>query len=178
MKAEQIVKAARAKEKLAPRGDPSAIVPYRFTEGNEAWKGGARQEPIDYIRSLTRRMRESSPPKEMCAEIGIDPSVTWGEAIFFALGTQGVLGDVMSAREFLAALGFSGTAAKNLVAIQQNAGEMTGVTVDFLKHSHGLTDSQLGEVFAFMDAMPREAIVVDASYLPPVPVAEDENEPA
>jgi hypothetical protein len=42
----------------------------------------------------------------------------------------------------------------------------TGVTFDFLKHSHGLSESQLSEVFAFMDSLPRAKPVIDASYFP------------
>lgn len=168
MKVKSVMKALREQE-AKPKGpkpkNTEALAPYRFTPGTIANPTGTNGR--GYAIELSRKIMQSHPPKALCAEIGVDPTVTWGEAIMFALSSAAVRGDVAAAREVLAALGFSGTAAKNLFAIQNNAGEMTGVTVEFLKHSHGLSDTQIEEVFAFMDALPRAPIVVDASYFPP-----------
>jgi hypothetical protein len=34
---------------------------------------------------------------------------------------------------------------------------------EFLRHSHGLSEEQLAEVYAFMDQLPRKPLVIDAS---------------
>lgn len=163
MKAKKLLQAA--KTKLKPRGKPEAIVPYQFKPLNTAWKT-EKEDPRLYIQQLTARMRNSSPPKEICDEIGVDRKATWGEAIFLTLGKQGALGDVMSAREFLAALGFSGTAAKNLMAVQVNPAE-TGLAHELLRHAHGLSDEQLAGIYSAMDQLPRAPIVVGPEFYPP-----------
>jgi hypothetical protein len=107
---------------------------------------------------------EASPPKELCAQIGVDPSVTWAEAILFSLSKAAAQGDVAAAREVLAALGFSGTQSKNILAVQNNVD--AGSATEFLRRSHGLSEDSLQAVYKFMDSLPREAPVVDASYFP------------
>jgi hypothetical protein len=156
-------------EQPKPKND---LTPYRFQPGTIANPTGENGHGRGYAIELSRKIMRSHPPKALCEEIAVDPSVTWGEAIMFALSSAAARGDVSAAREVLAALGFSGTASKNLFAIQNNAGEMTGVAGDFLKHSHGLSDAQITEVFAFMDSLPRAAIQIDATYFPP---AEEEQ---
>jgi len=41
-----------------------------------------------------------------------------------------------------------------------------GTAYDFLRHSHGLDDGQLAEVYAFMDGLERQKPVIDASFFP------------
>ena len=50
------------------------------------------------------------------------------------------------------------------VAVQVNEG--AGLAFEFLKHSHGISEADMQKVFAFMDSLPREKPVVDASYFP------------
>lgn len=173
-----LVKAAKKRPAKKPNVQPSSIeatAPYRFKPGvcpNPLGRGAA--DPLGYIRELSARMMHASPPKAICDQLGLDTEVTWGEAIFITLAKQGAFGDVASAREFLAALGFSGTAAKSLIAIQQNTdGGLNPTVVEFLRASHGLSDAQLAAVFESMKALPREALVVDASYLPPTEETQD-----
>lgn len=167
MKARELVKIAKKKPKSNVQpASIEATTPYRFKPGvcpNPLGRGAT--DPLGYMRELSARMMHASPPKALCDQLELDAEVTWGEAIFITLAKQGAFGDVASAREFLAALGFSGTSAKNLLAVQNNVGD--GVNVEFLKHSHGLSESQLDDVFAFMDSLPRAPIEIDASYLPP-----------
>jgi len=42
----------------------------------------------------------------------------------------------------------------------------TGLTFEFLKHAHGIGEDDMKKVFAFMDALPRQRPVIDASYFP------------
>lgn len=44
--------------------------------------------------------------------------------------------------------------------------ESTGVMYEFLRHSHGLDDGQLAQVYVFMDKMERQKPVIDASFFP------------
>ena len=57
-------------------------------------------------------------------------------------------------------------------AIVATTHDLNPTVVEFLKASHGLSEGQLTSTFEYMNALPREAIVVDASYLPP---AEEEQ---
>jgi hypothetical protein len=160
---ELIAKAKAKKPATNPNGHAEGLVPYRFKKGQVAnpLGGAARQK---YVSELTGRMMRSSPPKELCAQIGVDPSVTWAEAILFSLSKAAAQGDVAAAREVLAALGFSGTQSKNILAVQNNVD--AGSATEFLRRSHGLSEDSLQTVYKFMDSLPREAPVVDASYFP------------
>jgi hypothetical protein len=44
-----------------------------------------------------------------------------------------------------------------------------GLSYEFLRHSHGLDDSQLTAVYAYMDALPKATPAVDESYFPSEP---------
>ena len=65
--------------------------------------------------------------------------------------------------------------AKSL-AVVTNSAEQTGRSFDLLRHSHGLTDTQLLEVYAFMDSLPKQKPVIDSSYWP-TPMEEDDEKP-
>jgi len=152
------------------RGNPSPVrrdppKAYRFQPGVSGNPGG---RPRDYAIQITARLMQSSPPKKLCVELGIDPAVTWGEAIMITLSKAAVSGDVSAAREVLAALGFRGTAARNLMVNvgDQHGGEESGLVFDFLRHAHGLSEADMAKVFAYMDGLPREKPAIDGSFYP------------
>src|SRR6266446_302958 len=130
MKAKEILKKAKAKAKAKPKARRSSnttgLIPYQFKSGESGNLAGRGTASLTYVRELSAKVMRSSPPKELCEEIGVDPSSTWGEAIMFSLSRAAATGDVQAAREVLAALGFSGTTAKNLMAVQVNP-EQTGL---------------------------------------------------
>jgi hypothetical protein len=163
MKAKELLKKAKQKGKGNPEPKMDRLAPYRFRPGQIAnpLGAGARQQ---FVSELTSRMMRSSPPKELCAQIGVDPSVTWAEAILFSLSKAAAQGDVAASREVLAALGFSGTQSKNILAVQNNV--EAGSATEFLRRSHGLSDESLQKVYGFMDSLPREVPTIDASYFP------------
>jgi hypothetical protein len=167
--AKALIKKAKAKKAKKAHAiqlsSIAAIAPYRFQPGQSGNLAG-RGASIAYVHELSAKVMRSCPPKELCLEIGVDPSSTWGEAIMFSLSRAAATGDVQAAREVLAALGFSGTTAKNLMAVQVNPAE-TGLAHELLRHAHGLDDSQLATVYQFMDQLPKATVVVDASYFPP-----------
>jgi hypothetical protein len=160
---ELLAKATAATEKPKRGATGANLVPYRFQSGQVANPHGYNHRAV--ILDLTHRMLKSSPPKELCLQIGVDPAVTWAEAIMFSLSKAAAQGDVAAAREVLAAMGFSGTQAKNILAVQNNI-ENTSAATEFLRRSHGLSEDSLQAVYKFMDSLPRETPVVDASYFP------------
>jgi hypothetical protein len=151
-----------------PRGGTPPIA-YRFKPGQSGnpsgFSGDARARAF-YAQRLTDRMMRSSPPAQLCRDLDIEPSATWGEAILIVLGRTALDGDVSAAREVLATLGFSGTAARNNVLVNVEGVEQSGVTFDFLRHAHGISQANMETVWTFMDSLPKEAPVVDASYFP------------
>jgi len=153
------------KKKKSPTpqgGNVENLRPYQFKPGQSGNPGG---NPKNYAIELAGRLSRSSPPEHLCKQLNLVPTVTWGEAILIVLSRTALDGDVAASREILAALGFHGTAAHNLLAVSvdNNPG---GVTFEFLQHSHGLTEDQFAELWAFMDAMPREELTLDAASLP------------
>ena len=42
----------------------------------------------------------------------------------------------------------------------------SGLTVEFLRRAHGLSDADMNKVFAFMETLPKQKPVIDASYFP------------
>src|SRR5690349_16965765 len=103
----ELLAAALEKKKVKrPSPNPKGGNPpeqYRFKPGQSGNLGG-RGRAV-YARALTDRMMRSCPPRELCEELGIDATVTWGEAILIVLGRAALSGDVSAARECLAALG-------------------------------------------------------------------------
>ena len=163
----QLAKLAKALPlKKQNGGNPKPLVQpppeqYRFKPGQS---GNPSGRPHDHAREAINRLAHTSPPKALCKQIGIDARVTWIEAVVFALGKAAVSGDVAAAREVLANLGLRGTAASSLLALNV---EPSGTSFEFLKHSHGLSEEQLNELWAYMDALPRDGPpVIDASYFP------------
>jgi len=138
---------------------------YRFAPGQSGNPQGRPSHSI-YAQVLSDRMMRSCPPRKLCEAMGIDPSVTLGEAIMISLSNAAIKGDVSAAREVMAALGFHGTSAKNNVLVNVESPEQRGLTFEFLRHSHGIAEADMTRVFEFMDSLPREKPVVDASYLP------------
>lgn len=69
-------------------------------------------------------------------------------------------------------LGINRERATANTAVQVNVGEST----EFLRHSHGLTEEQLTQVFAYMDSLPRAPLVIDASFDPPALSGESSGE--
>lgn len=162
----KLAQALQATKPLKPRGKPTpqAIAPYRFKPGQS---GNPSGRPRDHAREAMNRLAHTSPPRALCQQVGIAPGCTWVEAIVFALGKAAANGDVSAAREVLANLGLRGTAASNLLAVNVDGSpDQRSVTFEFLQHSHGLGEADLQKVFAFMDKLPRERPVVDASYYP------------
>jgi hypothetical protein len=152
----------KKKEPPNPKGGnpPEA---YRFRPGQSGNPSGVSRQR-QRVAELIERMQNSSPPRQLCEELQIDPSVKWDEAILIVLGNAAMSGDVSAAREVLAALGISGTTARTNVLV--NVEGEQGATFEFRRHAHGLSPEQLLEVWAFMDGLPRQKPVIDASYFP------------
>jgi len=122
------------------RGNPSPVrqeppAQYRFTPGVS---GNPSGRPREYAMEISGRMMRSSPPKALCEEIGVDSKVSWGEAIMYALSSAAARGDVSAAREVLAALGFSGTSAKNLMAVSVEGGAR--LTPEYIEIAKAMAD--------------------------------------
>lgn len=137
---------------------------YRFRPGQSGNPSGVSHQKQRVI-DLIGKMQNSKPRRQLCEELGIDPDVLIDEAVMIVLIDRALEGDVSAAREVLAALGISGTTARTNVLVNVE-GVDQGAAFEFRKHAHGLTEEQLREVWAFMDALPRQKLAIDASYFP------------
>lgn len=57
-------------------------------------------------------------------------------------------------------------APERSVSVNVDTNNNPGLTVEFLRHAHGLSEEDMQRVFAFMDALPKQKPVVDDSYFP------------
>lgn len=171
-RSETVERLATALEKKMQRKPPNprgGTPPeqYRFKPGQSGNPVGRSEQRAIYAHALTDRMMRSAPPRELCEEIGIDPRVTWGEAIMIVLGRAALAGDVSAAREVLAALGVSGTSARTNVLVNVERPEQRGLNFELLRHAHGISEADMREkVLPFLDALPKEKPFIDASYFP------------
>ena len=88
-----------------PKNFETSVVPYQFKPGQIVPNRG---RPKDHAKEVLERLASTSPPKELCDAVGIDPDSTWIEAIVYVLGTRAMEGDVNAAREILSNLGLRG----------------------------------------------------------------------
>jgi hypothetical protein len=175
---ERLASALEKKERKLitnPKGGPEA---YRFKPGSSGNPAGRPPQAASIVRQITERMARSSPPRELCEELGIDPCVTWGEAVLIVLGQAAMSGDVSAAREVLAALGMSGTSARTNVLVNVEGAEQRGLNFELLRHSHGLSEEDMrGKVFPFLDSLNRQKPVIDSSYFPDAEYCDGEAGP-
>lgn len=164
---ERLATALETKERRPitnPKGGPEA---YRFKPGTSGNPAGRPPQAVSIVRQITERMARSSPPRELCEELGIDARVTWGEAILIVLGQAAMSGDVSAAREVLAALGISGTSARTNVLVNVESAEQRGIRFELLRHAHGVSETDMrGKVFPFLDSLQKQKPVIDSSYFP------------
>ena len=161
--------ALKAKEPKRSGGRGGTPPPEHQYKSGAEWRGNRNGRPPDaitYFRKLQERMMLGKPPADLAEELGIDPELDWGEAIAEAIFRSAARGDIAAAREAMAVLaGSAGSSRSQVNVLVNNSGE-TSISYEFLKHAHGLSPEQLVEVWAFMDALPRQQITIDSSYFP------------
>jgi hypothetical protein len=169
----EIEKLTDALKKVKPkhnRGNPNPIPPperYWFKPGQCANPSGRpKEQPRDHARQAMNRLAHSSPPKNLCEQIGIEPNCTWIEAIVFSLGKAAASGDVSAAREVLANLGLRGTAANSILAVNVETPESMGLFATFCKHMAGVPEAEYPKIWAFMQTLARPS-ETDGDCMPP-----------
>jgi hypothetical protein len=89
---------APKKPKAKPRGDPSALIPYRYKKGRVVPPPPKRPKKPDFIAAAYRVELNKPAPPEIAEVLGLD-GATWAEAIAFAMVRRAAGGDTTAAKE-------------------------------------------------------------------------------
>jgi hypothetical protein len=141
--------------------------PYLFKPGQSGNPNGRpKQRPSEHARQAVNQLAYTSPPKELCEQIGVDPKSTWVEAIVFSLGKAAANGDVSAARELLANLGMRGTVASSLVTVNVEDPESMGLFAVFCRHMAGIAEADYPRIWTFMQTL-AGSTEMDGECMPP-----------